>query len=177
MKEQIKKEIISWLKMLIFCFLTALFINNVIIVNANVPSGSMENTIMTKDKIVAFRWSYIFSEPKRGDIIVFKFPDDIEQKILYVKRVIGIPGDKVEIKDGLVYLNNEIIEESYLKEDMLSNKSWGPYYVPEDSYFMLGDNRNYSADSRYWENTFVHKDGIVGKAFFKYFPKVKWLTE
>ncbi len=175
MSSTVKKEIISWLQTIVFAIIIALFINNFIIVNASVPTGSMENIIMPNDRIVAFRLSYMFGKPERGDIIVFKFPDDVEQKILYVKRVIGIPGDKVEIKNGKVYLNDEIIDEPYIKEPMYDGNYWGPYDVPEDSYFMLGDNRNYSEDARYWENTYVSKDKILGKVFFKYFPKIQWL--
>ncbi len=184
MSEKIKKEIISWIKTIAFAFIIALFINNVIIVNANVPTGSMENTIMTNDRIVGFRLSYMFSEPKFGDIITFRNPD-YDKKILenpnylekfLVKRVIGVSGDKVEIKDGSVYVNDKILEESYLKETMFYYEQLGPYYVPENSYFTLGDNRNNSLDSRYWENTFVYEKDIVAKIYFSYFPKIHWLA-
>lgn len=175
MSEQTKKEILSWIQTIVFAVIIALFINNFVIVNASVPTGSMENIIMPKDRILAFRLSYMFSEPEREDIVVFKWPDDPEQKILYVKRVIGLPGDKVEVKDGGVYVNDVLLDEPYIKEPMY-NDHWGPYNVPEDSYFMMGDNRNYSEDSRYWTNTFVKKDKILGKVFFKYYPKFKVMT-
>ncbi len=143
------------------------------IINASIPTGSMENTIMPNDYVIASKLYYINNKPERGDIVIFKTPDDIEQ--LYLKRIIGIPGDKVEIKDSFVYINNEIIEEPYLKETMSGN--WGPYNVPENSYFVLGDNRNNSQDSRYWQNTFVQEDAILGKVLLKYFPVFKKLNK
>lgn len=175
MSSQIKKEILSWVETIVLAFVIALFINHFVIVNASVPTGSMENIIMPKDRILAFRLSYLFSEPQRGDIVVFKWPDDPEQKILYVKRVIGLPGDKVDVKDGKVYVNDVPLDEPYIKEPM-DNMSWPTYHVPEDAYFMMGDNRNCSEDSRYWENTYVYKDKMLGKVFFKYYPKLEIMT-
>ena len=93
-----KEELISWIKTIVLAVLIALFINFVLIVNATVPTGSMENTIMTKDRVVALRMSYLFSDPERGDVVIFKYPDD--ETMLYVKRVIGLPGDTVEIKEA-----------------------------------------------------------------------------
>ena len=129
----------------------------------------MENTIMTHDRLIALRTAYWFSEPKRGDIVVFHYPDNEEE--LYIKRVIGTPGDIVEGKDGVVYVNGEALEEPYIKEP--AEEDFGPYQVPKESYFMLGDNRNHSRDSRDWENTYVKKNKILGKAFLRYYPNFK----
>ena len=129
----------------------------------------MENTIMTHDRLIALRTAYWFSEPKRGDIVVFHYPDNEEE--LYIKRVIGTPGDTVEGKDGIVYVNGEALEEPYIKEP--AEEDFGPYQVPKESYFMLGDNRNHSRDSRDWENTYVKKNKILGKAFLRYYPNFK----
>ena len=162
----VKIEIMSWIKTILLALALAVFINNVVIVNAVVPSGSMENTIMVEDRIVAFRLSYFFSEPERGDIVIFRYPDN--EEILYVKRVMGLPGDVLEIIDGTLYINGEAYEnEEYLKEEMIG--SFGPYTVPDESYFMLGDNRNDSLDSRFWQNKYVSKDKILGKVIFKYY--------
>lgn len=172
MSENVKKEIVSWIKTIVLALLLALAIDNFVIVNATVPTGSMETTIMPKDRIVAFRLSYLFSEPERGDIAVFRYPDN--EEVLYVKRVIGLPGETVEIQDGYVYINGSDtpLEEPYLKET--PTDSFGPYTVPEGSYFMMGDNRNNSLDSRFWKNTkFVKKDKILGKVVFKYFPSIR----
>lgn len=175
MSSETKKEIISWIQTIVAAIIIALLINNFIIVNATVPTGSMENLIMPDNRIVAFRLSYLFDAPKRGDIVVFKFPDD--ETLLYVKRVIGIPGDTIEIKEGAVYRNGELLTEDYIKEPMFTGSSWGPYIVPENGYFMMGDNRNYSEDARYWDNTFVYKEKILGKVIFKYFPKIELLMD
>ena len=130
---------------------------------------AMENTIMTKDRVVALRMSYLFSDPERGDVVIFKYPDD--ESILYVKRVIGLPGDTVEIKDGGVYINgsDEPLEEDYIRD--ITEGDYGPYEVPEGCYFMMGDNRNNSLDSRFWNNKFVEEDKILGKVVFKYYKK------
>ncbi len=169
-KLDVKKEIISWVQTIVFAFICAFIITHVFIVNARVPSASMETTIMTGDRLIANRLAYKFSEPKRFDIAVFKFPDDPEQKTLYIKRIIGLPGDKVEIKDNEIYINDnpEPIDSSFIKEPMYTIDA--VYEVPEDCYFMMGDNRNNSADSRFWENKFVKKDKILGKAVFRYYP-------
>ncbi|MCI1959927.1 MAG: signal peptidase I [Clostridia bacterium] len=160
-------EILSWVKTIVFAILIALAINNFVIVNATVPTGSMENTIMPHDRIVALRLTYYFSSPKRGDIVVFKYPDD--ESTLYVKRVIGLPGETVEVKDGKVYINGSDtpLDDSFIKEKAVGD--FGPYQVPEDCYFMMGDNRNNSLDSRFWVNKFVKRDKILGKVYFKYF--------
>jgi signal peptidase I, bacterial type len=172
-KTKAKSEIISWVKTIIFALVLAFFINNFIIVNATVPTGSMENTIMPKNRIIALRLIYYFENPERGDIVVFKYPDN--EEILYVKRVIGLPGDTVEVKDGRVYINgaDTPIADEYIKETAYGN--YGPYEVPDGSYFMMGDNRNESLDSRFWVNKFVEKDKILGKVYFKYYPKIEKL--
>lgn len=115
----------------------------------------MENTILTGDRLIGFRLAYLFHEPERGDIVIFKYPDDESQN--FVKRVIGIPGDVIQISNGHVYVNGEQLEENYLREPMNNDGEELTYVVPADSYFMLGDNRNNSKDSRYWTNTFVSR--------------------
>ena len=163
-------ELVSWIMYFAVAIIIALFLKTFVIINATVPTGSMENTIMTNDCIMGFRLAYTISEPKRGDIIIFKYPDDETQK--YVKRIIGLPGDNIYIENGEIYINGSVTpyQESYLKEEwVIAN---GPYefQVPEDSYLVLGDNRNNSLDARYWTNKYVTKDKIIGKALFVYFP-------
>lgn len=167
---KILKETFSWIKIIILALILSLIINRFILVNAYVPSGSMESTIMTKDRLIAFRLSYLFSQPQRFDIVVFKNPDNESE--LFIKRIIGLPNDTIEIIDSTLYINSELIKEDYINEPMISVNDM-EFLVPEDHYFMMGDNRNHSLDSRYWDNTYVKSDKIIGKAIFRYFKGFK----
>lgn len=172
-KSELLDEALSWAKTVVFAVVFALLINNFVIVNASVPTGSMEDNIMPDDRIVAFRLSYVLSEPELYDIVVFRYPDD-ESK-LYVKRILGLPGDTVEIRDGKVYLNGDTapLRDDFIKGEAYGN--FGPYTVPEGHFFMMGDNRENSQDSRYWNNKYVAKGKILGKVVFKYYPGFKSL--
>lgn len=169
-EESAVKEVLSWVITIALAVVAALFIKNFVIINANIPSGSMENTIMTGDRLFGNRLAYNTKNPERGDIIIFKFPDNEEEN--YVKRVIGLPGETVEIKDAQIFIDGAKtpLEEDYLKDTW--SVATGPYYfeVPEGCYLVLGDNRNNSWDARYWDNTYVAKDKILGKAVFRYYP-------
>ncbi len=164
------KELLSWVLTIGAAILLALFLNKVVFINATIPSGSMENTIQEGDRLLGLRLAYWNSEPERGDIIIFKYPDNEEEN--YIKRIIGLPGETVEIKDAKIYINGSKtpLEENYLKDEWIEET--GPYYyeVPKDSYLVLGDNRNNSKDARYWINTYVTKEQIIGKAWFRYYP-------
>lgn len=168
-----KKEIISWIQIIVAAVIIALVLNNFIIANSRVPTGSMENTIMSKSRVIGSRLSYLTSDPERGDVVIFHFPDDLTGKIYYVKRVIGLPGETVNVVDGKVYINDSDtpLDEPYLPEPM--EGSYGSYTVPEGCYFMMGDNRNNSLDARFWKNQFVEKDKIIAKVLFTYFPKIE----
>jgi signal peptidase I len=165
------RDILEWVAYLGCAFLLALFINKFIILNAHIPSGSMEKTIMTGDNLFVYRLSYLFKKPKRYDVIVFKYPDN--EKIYYIKRVMGLPGEKLEIKNGEVFINDssQALDDSFVFNK--SKENYGPYQIPEDSYFLLGDNRNNSQDSRFWHDKFVSPDEIIGKAIFRYMPHPK----
>lgn len=147
-------------------FLIAVIIFNFIIVNAVVPSGSMKDTIDIGDRVIADRILYKITGINRGDVIIFHPPIEGKENIYYIKRVIGLPGDTIEGKEGYVYINGEKLEESYVQSLLVDN--FGPYNVPDDCYFMMGDNRANSFDSRFWENKYVSSDKIIGKALFKY---------
>lgn len=183
---KIWNEIWDYVKMIVIVVVIVLFVNNFVLINAKIPSESMENTIMTGDRVFGFRLAYginadLFGkhiskktkDPERFDIIIFKYPDDESQ--LFIKRLIGLPGETVEIRNGKVYIDGaeEPLDDSFVPETPKGD--YGPYVVPEDSYFMLGDNRENSKDSRFWDNTFVSFDQIVGKAVVRYFPSVKML--
>lgn len=172
----ILSEVLDYVKVIIFAVVFVLIVNNFILINALVPSESMEKTIMTGDRIFGFRLAYQFDEPERFDIVIFKYPDDPEQKELYIKRIIGLPGETVNIVNGKVYINGEQtpLDDSFCPETPIGD--FGPYTVPEGCYFMLGDNRNCSKDSRFWENTYVREDQIVGKAMLRYYPSIKLMN-
>ncbi len=165
---ELLKEAFSYVILTIVAVLAVMILKQKVIVNAQVPSGSMESTVMTGDRIIINRLAYQFDEPKRGDIILFPYPDNEEED--YLKRIIGLPGETLEIRNGKVYLNgsSEPLEEPYLKEDPSGN--FGPYQILEGYYFVMGDNRMDSWDSRFWEQTCVKREKIAGKAIFRYFP-------
>ena len=166
--------VLDWVLVIVIALAAALCINFFIIVNSTVPSGSMENTIMTGSRMIGLRVTYLFEQPKRGDIIVFHYPDDPQQ--IFVKRIIGLPGETVEMIDGITYIDGEPLEENYINPDYWqrtiegSRYNCGPFTVPEGHYFVMGDNRGNSHDSRFWTNHYVSKKAIIGKALFCYWP-------
>ena len=164
------QEIMSWIIPLLTAVLVALILKNYVIINANVPTGSMLNTIHEGDDLFGFRLAYTFSDPQRGDIVIFKNPDNPSEK--FIKRVIGLPGETVVIQDSKIYINgsSEPLEEAYLPEEWVICNGPFEFHIPNDSYLMLGDNRNNSKDARYWTNTYVTRDAIIGKAIVIYYP-------
>ncbi len=167
--DMVKRIFKECFHMIVIPVLLALFCSKVLIVNATIPSGSMENTIRPGDRVIGSRLSYLYHGPERGDVVIFRFPDDESQ--VFIKRVVGLPGETLRIVDGRVYMNDSEtpLKEIYLKEAPRGNS--GPFKVPEDSYFVMGDNRNHSHDSRYWENHYVKKEEILAKAVFRYYPR------
>lgn len=167
-----KKDVFSYLRIAIIAAAAAFFLMFFVFTNAKVPTGSMKNTINENDRLIGLKLAYVAAQPQRGDIVIFKYPDDESTK--YVKRVIGLPGETVSIKDGDVYIDGELLEEDYTREPHSTeaiNRS--EYTVPENSYFMLGDNRRNSRDARWWNNTYVTKDKIIAKVLFRYFDGEK----
>ena len=171
------REVLSWVITLLAAFALAMVLKNYVIINATVPTGSMEHTIEPGDDLFGLRLAYQFSEPKRGDIVIFRFPDDETQK--YVKRVIGLPGDVIDLRDNgdeedtiySLYINGELVKEDYIKApmDTKGNIEY-PYTVPENSYFVMGDNRNASSDSRRKSVGAIPKENPMGKVVFRLYP-------
>ena len=130
---------------------------------------SMRPELKNGDVVLVNRLVYNAMTPKRGDIIAFK-PNGRENAHYYIKMIVGLPGETVTIRDGKVYINDstEPLRDDFCPETPVGD--FGPYEVPEGCYFMLGDNRNVSKDSRYWLNPYVEKDKIIGKAFLRYWP-------
>ena len=150
--QSVWKEIWDYAKIILVVFVIAFLLGHFVYINARVPSGSMEQTIMTGDRVFGNRLAYKNKEPERFDIVIFKYPDDPSQ--LFVKRVIGLPGETVNIVDGKVYINDseEPLDDSFCPET--PEGSFGPYTVPEIAIYVRGQSYH-SMDSRYWTNTFV----------------------
>ncbi|MBX2862819.1 MAG: signal peptidase I, partial [Leptolyngbyaceae cyanobacterium MAG.088] len=114
-----------------------------------IPTGSMEPTLQVNDRLVVEKISYRLNSPKRGDIVVFWPPEELippgQQRNAFIKRVVGLPGDTVEVINGTVLINNAPMDERYIKAP--PNYQWGPETVPDESYIVFGDNRNNSVDS------------------------------
>jgi signal peptidase I len=133
-----------------------------------VPSGSMSPTIIENDRFIAGKVTLKFRAPRRGEILVFKPPASAQFSTDYVKRVIGLPGETWEMRDGAVYINGSPLEEPYLPQNVKIYGNFAPVKIPEDHYFMMGDNRNSSEDSRYWG--FMPAKNIRGRAVFRLWP-------
>jgi signal peptidase I len=216
-----KKIIVENIKTLLYAFLIAVIIRSFFVQPFYIPSSSMEPTLLVGDRLFVTKYSYgyskhsfpfsppvlskriLFSEPERGDVVVFKTPAD--NRTDYIKRLIGLPGDKVQFIDSNLYLNNsEVMKSRVSKNDKIycgsseinvftfneklpNGKMFTTVYskdfsyqnsdiftVPEDHYFFLGDNRDCSKDSRFLTSVgYVHKDNLVGKAQFIFFSSDK----
>ncbi len=169
---------------IIIAAVLALFIRTFVVQAFKIPSGSMENTLLIGDHILVNKFLYgthipftniklmPIRKPKRGDIVVFKYPEDETKD--FIKRVIGTPGDVVEISNKTVYVNGRPLKEPYaifqdgdiLSRNLQARDNFGPVSVPPGKYFMMGDNRDRSDDSRFWG--FVDENKIIGKAFVIY---------
>jgi len=134
-----------------------------------IPSSSMEPTLQINDRLIIEKVSYHFQKPERGDIVVFSPTAALKAQNFqdaFIKRVIGLPGDKVEVKNGLVYVNGKVLAEKYIAEE--PNYAYGPVTVPPDQYLVLGDNRNNSYDSHAWG--FVPRENLIGRAVVRFWP-------
>lgn len=184
--KSVGREIFGWIKTVIIVVVITMLLTRFVIISAKVPSGSMENTIMTGDRLIGARFLYWFDDPERGDIVLFQYP--VDPDTLYIKRCIGLPGETVELRNGKIYINGSEtpLEEDYLKEEWTVKNDGLVFHVPDDCYLMLGDNRNNSSDSRYWayealmegvastdeeaeKYAYVKRSQIRAKAVFKYF--------
>ncbi|MFC1798191.1 signal peptidase I [Thermodesulfobacteriota bacterium] len=169
---------------IVIAVILALFIRTFIVQAFKIPSGSMKPTLLIGDHILVNKFIYgikipfwrktivPIKDPKRGDIVVFKFPEDPSKD--FIKRVIGIAGDVVEIRDKKVYINHKPFDDKYgfYQESptrvtgLSAQDNFGPVTVPKDMFFVMGDNRDHSYDSRFWG--FVELDALKGKAFIVY---------
>jgi len=188
-----KSQLRDWSEALIVAAVLALIIRTFVVQAFKIPSGSMEDTLLIGDHLLVNKFIYglqvpfsdepilSIQDPERGDIIVFEFPEDkgksYFQRRDFIKRIIGLPGDKIEIRSKNVYINGEryLTPEAVYKDGTLTagpRDNMPAVTVPEDKYFVMGDNRDRSYDSRFWG--FVDRSVIKGKAFIKYWS---WDTE
>lgn len=174
---------VEWVAVIAGAVVIALIVRTFLFTTFWIPSGSMEPTLMgagRRDRVVVNRLAYQWGEPDRGDIIVFEVPDGEptitvegqEVKDL-IKRVVGLPGEMIELRDGQVFIDGEQLDEPYLPDGTRTDPApgtTGKFIVPDDCVFVLGDNRGASRDARFWQTPCVPEDDIVGKAFIRIWP-------
>ncbi|MCI9429823.1 MAG: signal peptidase I [Lachnospiraceae bacterium] len=173
MKKIVKELLDTSIYLLVVLVLTYLVITFVG-QRTQVSGSSMETTLSDEDNLIVDKISYRFSEPKRFDIIVFPF--EYEEDTYYIKRIIGMPGERVQIDgEGNIYIDGEVLEESYGREIMESpGRAWEEITLAEDEYFVLGDNRNHSSDSRDPSVGNIKRKDIIGRAFLRIWPFEKF---
>ena len=164
MNQKKSREIFDWIKSLLVAILLALLIRYFVVEIFLVEGQSMYPTLEHNQRLVVNKFIYRFDEPEREDIIVFEYNENKD----FIKRVVGLPGETVKINDGQVYIDEEPIDEDYQVKKV--NDNYGPEELPEDEYFVLGDNRDNSMDSRSSSVGFIHEDEIKGRAFFVFWP-------
>ncbi len=169
-KKNLKKDILDMavycLAVLVVCYLIINFVGQRTIV----VGDSMENTLFDGDNLIVDKITYVFKDPERYDIVVF--PCKSNPNALYIKRIIGLPGEKVQIdSNGNIYINDQILVENYGNATMIyAGLAAEPIYLGPDEYFVLGDNRNNSEDSRFTNVGVVDSEDIIGRAILRIFP-------
>lgn len=151
---------------LVLAGLLIVFFRSFIFQNYIVEGDSMVNTLHAQERLIVSRLSYILGEPERGDVIVFQYPYDPQRD--FVKRIIGLPGETVAINNGIVYINGKPLPDESSYVDRMSSETKAPVQLGEDQYFVMGDNRPGSSDSRSWGP--LTGKNIIGKAWLVYFP-------
>jgi signal peptidase I len=169
MTEKEENPIVELLKTLVSAGILAIGIRSCVAEARYIPSESMLPTLEINDRLIVEKISYRFRKPERGDVVVFSPTDALKKqdyKEAFIKRVIGIPGDVVEVKNNAVYVNDQKLTEKYIKEP--PNYEYPPTKVPPGQYLVLGDNRNNSYDSHYWG--FVPLENLIGRATVLFWP-------
>ena len=148
-------------------FLAAV-LNWFVVLNAYVPSGSMEPAVPSGSMVLGYRLAYQTEEPRTGDVVFFHHPE-IGKRRWLVKRIVAVPGQTFALRDGRVYLDGRLLEEEYVEE--FSDDTYPETEVPDGCYVVLGDNRRASEDSRFWEDPFVRREDILARGVCVFFPK------
>ncbi len=164
----IVKELLSLIIYIGIVVLICYFILNFVGCRSKVDGSSMNPTLEDKDNLWVDKLSYTFGDPKRFDVVIFNY----DENTTYVKRIIGLPGETVRIdQNGNIYINGKLLKENYGKETILNNgRAGSDVYLGEDEYFVLGDNRNNSIDSRWSDVGNVNREDIVGKVVLRIYP-------
>jgi signal peptidase I len=175
-----RRTVVEYAVLALVAISVALMVQAFLVKPYRIPSPSMEDTLLIGDRVLVDRLTWRFSEPERGDIVVFHPPSGGN---VLIKRIVGMPGDELSLRDGLLYVNGHALDEPYIRqtadgpeptEPFLNGLAWGltePYVVPQGSYFMMGDNRTNSGDSRDFGP--VARDQLVGQAFAMYWPPAR----
>ena len=161
-----KDELVAWFKTLASAAVYATLIVTFGFQVARVEGQSMAPTLEDQDRLIVNKLVYRMGEPRRGDIVMLYYPINPDKS--FVKRVIGEEGDEVQIVDGQVYVNGAPIPDDFVPEEYRSHDDWGPERIPDGYYFVMGDHRNNSSDSRHWK--FVPKKYIIGKVQLRWWP-------
>ncbi|MCP1101607.1 signal peptidase I [Aequitasia blattaphilus] len=169
-KKSVMRELLGWIIYVGIIIVITYLIITFVGVRTRVSGHSMETTLSDGDNLIVDKISYRFRDPSRFDIIVFPYPQD--KKIHYIKRIVGLPGETIQIIDGETYINNQRLESDiYGYEKMtFAGTAEDGITLGEDEYFVLGDNRNHSADSRYPNVGVLHKEDMTGKAWIRIYP-------
>ncbi len=162
-------ELKSWTRDIFFAALTAILIVVFVVQPVRVEGTSMQPNLADQERIFVNKFVYHLSDIERGDVVVFWYPKDRSKS--FIKRVIGLPGEIVEVRQGTVYVDGKPLQERYLFSEYADYYSYSPVKVGWDSYFVMGDHRNSSNDSRHWGC--VPASSIFGKAIFRYWPVSK----
>jgi signal peptidase I len=163
---QVKEELVAWLKTLVSAAVYAVLIVTFLFQVARVEGLSMAPTLEDQDRLIVNKLVYRIGEPRRGDIVMLYYPLNPEKS--FVKRVIAEEGDTVRIVDGRVYVNDIPLKDDYVPNEYRSHDDWGPQVIPDGYYFVMGDHRNNSSDSRHWG--MVPKKYIIGKVQLRWWP-------
>lgn len=164
MNSSTKKEILDWIETIAIALLVAFLIRNFLFQPYRVQMGSMLPTLKENNLIIVNKITYRFNDPKRGDIVVFRPPNG--SKVFYVKRIVALPGETIEIRNGEILINGIPIQEDYISIE--TPGVYGPLTLSKDEYFVMGDHRNNSLDSR--EFGPISKESIIGKAALVFWP-------
>ena len=171
-RQDLIRETKEWAHSIVVALVLTLIIRTFVVQAFKIPSGSMRPTLTEGDKLFVNKFIYRFNPPQRGDIIVFKYP--VDPKKDFIKRLVGLSGDTVEIRDGKIYVDSKVLDDpaTFGKFYYYNHDPYGgpgdKIHVPDNAYYVLGDNSANSQDSRFWG--FVPKKNVLGKAIFRWWP-------